>query len=301
MDIILAISSVYIFILFGFLAKRKLKEDIQEKSLVILSIYFLQPMLTFWGLSTKKIDIQLLSTPLIYLIISLICIFISTIIARLFFQNQKEKSIVSISSAIGNTGNLGIPIGIALLGDGSIIYTSLINVANILLVYTIGIFFYSRGKFSVKESLKNIIKLPLIWFATLALLLNYCNISIHPSIFKSLEMGAYSAMVLQLLIFGMYLYSIKLKSLNTKLLFHVGIIKFIIIPLVSIAILTYLDLEDYVLYIILLELLVPLALTNVNLSSLYDCQPIDVTSLVFFSSLFFIPYIVILSFFFSIN
>lgn len=291
MDIFLSVISIYVFILLGFLAKRKLKDELQEKSLVIISIYFLQPMLTFWGLNTKSIDAALIKAPFIYVGISILCIIISFFLAKTFFTEPKERSIVTISSAIGNTGNLGIPIGIAIFGQESIIYTSLINVANVFVVYTIGIYFYSRGQFSIKESLLNMVKLPLIWFALLALSLNLLHVEIHSSIFKSLEMGAYAAMVLQLMIFGMFLYSVKLKSLNLKLIFHVGIIKFIIIPIISIMILKSLNLDEFIVGIILLELLVPLAVTNVNLSSLYNCKPVDVTALVFFSSLFFIPYI----------
>jgi predicted permease len=297
LDIALAVICVYVFILLGFLAKKMLKEELQEKSLVILSIYFLQPMLSFWGLSTKKIDISLLQAPLFYALISLACIIMSFFLAKIFFQDAKERSIVTISSAIGNTGNLGIPIGIALFGEDSIVYTSLINVANIFIVYTVGVYFYSRGSFEIKDSLKNIFKLPLIWFALLALLLNFNGIKLHPAIFNALQMGAYAAMVLQLLIFGMYLYSVQLRSINKKLLLHVSSIKFIFIPLIALFFLNNMLIDDYVLYIILLELLVPLAVTNVNLSSLYDCKPIDVTTLVFLTSLLFIPYIVVISFF----
>ena len=299
MDIFLSVVSIYIFILLGFLAKRKLKDELQEKSLVVISIYFLQPMLSFWGLSTKSIDATLIQIPLIYIGISIFCIIISFTLAKLFFSDTKERSIVTISSVIGNTGNLGIPIGIALFGPESIIYTSLINVANIFIIYTVGIYFYSRGQFSIKESLLNIIKLPLIWFALLALCFNLLHVEIHSSIFKSLEMGAYAAMVLQLMIFGMFLYSVKLKSLNMKLILHVGIIKFILIPIISILILKSLNLDEFIVGIILLELLVPLAVTNVNIASLYNCKPVDVTALVFFSSLFFIPYILFIMYLFG--
>ena len=291
MDIFLSVISIYVFILLGFLAKTKLKEELQEKSLVIISIYFLQPMLAFWGLSSKSIDVHLLKIPFIYMGISILCIIISFFIAKLFFTQPKDRSIVTISSAIGNTGNIGIPIGIVLFGQESIIYTSLINVANVFIIYTIGVYFYSRGQFNIKDSLLNIIKLPLIWFAILALILNLLEFKIHKSIFKSLEMGAYTAMVLQLMIFGMFLYSAKLKNINYRLLLHVSFIKFFVIPIISIIILKNLDLDEFVVSIIMLELLVPLAVTNVNLASLYNCKPIDVTALVFLTSMFFIPYI----------
>lgn len=279
------------------MAKKTLKEEMNEKGLILLSIYFLQPMLSFWGLSTKPIDINLLQAPFIYVLLSLGSIVISFMIARYFFTDIKEQSIVTICVIIGNTGNLGIPLGIALWGEDSIIYTSMINVSNVFIVYTLGVFFYSRGNFSMKESLRNIFKLPVIWFASLALGLNLSGISLHPSFLKSLEMGAYCTMVIQLIVFGMYLYNVKLKSFNTKLILHVSFIKFIITPLmVGWVLFSFLTLEPIVATLIFLELIVPLAVTNVNLSALYDCKPLDVTALVLVSSLAFIPFFVLVSY-----
>lgn len=275
------------------MAKKMFKEEMNEKGMVLLSIYFLQPMLSFWGLSSRPLNFELLQVPFLYVCISLLCVVISFVVALLFVQDAKEKSIITISVIIGNTGNLGIPIGIALFGEESIIYTSMINVANIFIVYTLGVFFYSRGDSSVRDSLLNIVKLPVIWFATLALILNFSGLKIHPSIFKSIEMGAYCTMVIQLVTFGMYLYNVTLKSINIKLLLHVGMLKFLITPLIAGVILfVWLPLPPIVSILVFLQLVVPLAVTNVNLSALYDCRPLDVTSLVFFTSLFFIPFFI---------
>ena len=279
------------------MAKKMLKDELQEKGMILLSIYFLQPMLAFWGLSSKPLTLSLLQVPFLYVSISLLCVFISFFIAKIFFQDIKEKSIVTICVIIGNTGNLGIPLGIALFGEESIIYTSMINVANVFIVYTLGVFFYSRGNFSIKESLLNIIKLPIIWFAFLALAMNLLEVQVHPSIFKSLEMGAYCTMVIQLIIFGMYLFTVRLRNVNLKLLLHVGLLKFLLTPVIAAGILFFcLSLPPIVAGLVFLELIVPLAVTNVNLSAIYDCKPFDVTALVFFTSLFFIPFFIGVSF-----
>lgn len=296
MTIAISILSIYAFILLGFMAKRTLKEEMNEKGMILLSIYFLQPMLSFWGLSSRPIDFSLLQIPFLYIAISLICVVISSVIARFFFEDIKEKSIITICVIIGNTGNLGIPLGIALFGDASILYMSMINITNVFIVYTLGVFFYSRGNFSIKQSLFNIIKLPVIWFAAIALLMNIFDIKLHPAMQKPLEMGAYCTMVIQLVIFGMYLYNIKLRNINTKLLLHVSFIKFIITPLIAGFILYgWLNLDPMIATLIFIELIVPLAVTNVNLAALYECKPLDVTVLVFFTSLFFIPFFILIS------
>lgn len=295
MNIAISILSIYAFILLGFMAKRMLKDEMNEKGMILLSIYFLQPMLSFWGLSSRPIDTTLLQAPFWYISISLICVVISSVIAHIFFQEDiKEKSIITICVILGNTGNLGIPLGIALFGEASIIYTSMINISNVFAVYTLGVFFYSRGNFSIKQSLFNIVKLPVIWFASLALVMNILNIKLPSAMKVPLEMGAYCTMVIQLVIFGMYLYSTKLKSINPKLILHVSLIKFILTPLIAgFMLFGMLDLDPMVASLIFLELIVPLAVTNVNLAALYECKPLDVTVLVFFTSLVFIPFFII--------
>jgi len=293
MNIVIAILSIYIFILFGFIAKKIFKDQIQERGMSIISVYFLHPIFSFWGLSTKPITLSLLQVPLYYVLISCVTILLGYIFARLFFSDDKEKAIMSIAVALGNTGNLGIPLGIALFGEESIIYTSMISVANTFMTYTFGVFFYSGGMSNLKASLLNILKLPVIWASCIALTLNFARIPIPPTIFKSLEMGAYCMIVLQLIVFGIYLCNLKLKQLNYKLLFHVNLVKFILAPLLTAWILfQWLPLTPFVAAVLFVQLIMPLALTNINVAALYDCKPQEVASLVFFTSFIFIPYLI---------
>jgi len=287
-SLFLAILSIYIFILVGYSAKHIFKEKIDEKSFNLLSVYFLQVFLTFWGLLQRPIDTQLLLAPLLYAGIISIALVLSFFLSKKLFQDEKERSIASIAALIGNTGNLGIPLGIAIFGPESIPFTTLINLINIFIVYTFGVYFYSRGNFSMKASIKNIVKLPVLWFAVLALSLNFYQIELPKEIMSALKMGAYASMVLQLIILGMYLYSVRLKHLNIKLIIHVNSIKFIFLPLLAFFLLGLTSLSPMVKGIILIEIFMPLAVTNVNLGSLYNCRPTDITALIFISSLLFL-------------
>ena len=59
-----AVFFVYLFIFIGFLSKKWFKEKMDEKSLVVLSVYIFQPFLTFWGLLKKPLDFSLATAPL---------------------------------------------------------------------------------------------------------------------------------------------------------------------------------------------------------------------------------------------
>ena len=114
----------------GFFAKMSFKDQIDDKTITIINVYFLQVFLTFWGLLLHKVDLTLLFAPSVYLLIVIIAIFISGIGANILFSNKKEYSIARVAAIIGNTGNLGIPINIAIFGEESIPYTTVVNLVN---------------------------------------------------------------------------------------------------------------------------------------------------------------------------
>jgi predicted permease len=286
--IIFSILSIYVFIVMGYMAKRAFKEQIDDKTITLLNVYFLQVFLTFWGLLLHPVDITLLYAPSIYLLIVIIALIFSALFAHRLFKVKKEYSIAMVAAIIGNTGNLGIPLNIAIFGEASIPYTTVVNLVNVFVVYTIGVYFYSRGTFDVKSSLKNIIKLPILWAALLAIFLSVNGYKPNEAIMKMLMMGAYASMTMQLFLFGIYLYGTKIKEINKTLISWVLGFKFLLLPLLAFVVLYYIELDSMIKGIIFIELLMPLAVANVNLASLYDCEPKIVTALVLLSSLLFL-------------
>jgi hypothetical protein len=288
LETLISLLGIYLFIAVGFGAKWTFKEKIDDRTITLLSVYFLQIFLTFWGLLKRPIDTELLLAPSIYLAITLIALLLMIPLAKLLFTDTKERSIATVAALIGNTGNLGIPLGIAMFGEQSVPYMTLINLVNVFVVYTIGVFYYSRGEFSVRDSLMNIIKLPVLWAAMVAIALNL--IDYHPSVAvdKTLMMGAYASMTMQLVLFGIYLYGIKLGELNTKLSLWVSGTKFILIPIIAWMVLGQIKMDSSIKGIVFLELMVPLAVANVNLASLYNCSPRTVTVEVFVTSVLFL-------------
>jgi len=288
MQTLFSIMGIYLFIAVGFGAKWTFKEKIDDRTITLLSIYFLQIFLTFWGLLKRPIDTELLFAPSLYLGISLLALLLMIPLARLLFHDSKERSIATVASLIGNTGNLGIPLGIAMFGEASVPYLTLVNLMNVFVVYTIGVFYYSRGEFSVRDSLMNILKLPVLWAAMIAITLNLIGYHPSPAVDKTLMMGAYASMTMQLVLFGIYLYGIKLGEINLRLTVWINGTKFILIPLIAFVILGKVDMAPMVKGILFLELIVPLAVANVNLASLYSCSPRTVTVEVFITSTVFL-------------
>jgi predicted permease len=289
MDSFKAVFFVYLFVAIGYGAKVWFKERIDEKSLVVLSVYIFQPFLTFWGLLKKPLDFDLAVAPLIFFAIAAGVVGLNALIARRLFSDPKDRSIFTVASVIGNTGNLGVPLGLALFGEASLPYTTIVNLANVFMVYSFGAYFYSRGSFDIRASILNTIKLPILWFALAALILSAVGFTPSRELDLFLQMGAYTAIVIQLLIFGIYLARVRPSHIEPRLTAFVVAEKFVLLPAVTFAVLSLLPLDPLAKKVIFMEMMMPLAVANVNLAALYGCKELAVTSLVFITSILFLP------------
>lgn len=250
-------------------------------------MYFLQPILIFWGLTRAPLSFDILLSPIIYFLIIFIALFLAFLYSKVFIKDKQNKAIFLASSLVGNTGNLGIPLGIALFGLASVPYTSILNIANIFYIYIFSVFFFAGEKFSLKSSLINIFKIPAIWLTIAALLFNYFSFTLNENFDKVFTMGAYTAIVMQLVVFGIFISKVRVKTANYKLSFDVVLFKHFILPFIALLIIHFLELPMFLSAILFLECFVPLAVNNVNLASLYNCKPVDVTFAIVVSSLLF--------------
>ncbi|WP_198304362.1 AEC family transporter [Arcobacter vandammei] len=289
MEALLSVIPIYFFIFLGFVAKKRLKTQIDEKSFVLLSLYFLQPIMIFWGLTKEPINYEFIMSPLFFLLCMGVTLLLMLLYSRFIFSSKTDENIFLATALIGNTGNLGIPLGIALFGEQSVPYTSIINIANIFFMYTFSIYFFARDKFNFKESIKSIFRIPVIWFALFALLFNYYSIPIPKEFDFALEMGAYTSLTLQLIIFGSYLYSVKIKTLPWKLSLQISFAKHILLPIVGVFIVVaFTNFNSMVASILIMELMMPLAVNNVNFSVIYNTKPTEVAATILVSSAIFV-------------
>ncbi|MFW0702485.1 AEC family transporter [Aliarcobacter butzleri] len=288
-EAIFSVLPIYFFIFLGFIAKKRFTTQIDEKTLVLLSLYFFQPILILWGLTKSPINYEFIISPLFYIIIVFTTLSFLIFFSKIIFNSRTDESIYLGTALIGNTGNLGIPLGIALFGVESVPYTSIINIANVFFMYTISVYFFAREQFSLKQAIISIFKIPAIWFALFALFLNYYQVPISEHITTALNMGAYTSLTIQLFIFGVYLYNVQVKTIPWKLSLHISFAKHILLPVIGILIIVWFtDFNSFVASILIMELMMPLAVNNVNFAVLYNCKPFDVAATILISSIVFV-------------
>ena len=187
-----SILTIYAFIAGGVLLKKIFKEKIDTQSVALLTVYFFQPMLVFWGLSSTQLGMNVFNLGIVYFISVAVLAIIFVGLGKFFIRDPKIRSIFIFSGTSGNTGNLGIPLGLTIFGPTSLIYTTMINFANVFWSFIFGVYFYSRGKFSIPQSIKNIFKMPILWVGGVAIILNFLNISMNPKIEAFIEIGGHA-------------------------------------------------------------------------------------------------------------
>ncbi|WP_323127365.1 AEC family transporter [Aliarcobacter butzleri] len=288
-EAIFSVLPIYFFIFLGFIAKKRFTTQIDEKTLVLLSLYFFQPILILWGLTKSPINYEFIMSPLFYIIIVFTTLSFLIFFSKIIFDSRTDESIYLGTALIGNTGNLGIPLGIALFGVESVPYTSIINIANVFFMYTISVYFFAREQFSLKQAIISIFKIPAIWFALFAIFLNYYQVPISEHITTALNMGAYTSLTIQLFIFGVYLYNVQVKTIPWKLSLHISFAKHILLPVIGILIIVWFtEFNSFVASILIMELMMPLAVNNVNFAVIYNCKPFDVAATILISSIVFV-------------
>ncbi len=104
-------------------------------------------------------------------------------------------------------------------------------------------------------------------------------------------MGAYAAIALQLVIFGVFISQVKVKTANWKLSLNISLFKHLLLPYIGLIVILQFDIDPLIAAVIFLELTVPLAVNNINLASLYNCKPIDTTFAVLVTSAVFIAFV----------
>ena len=228
LSIFLKIIPLYIFTTLGFIAGRYL--DIDAKGIGKLIIYIIAPFVIFEAITHSNLSI---STFILPIIAFLMC----SLVAFLFYEYGKyiygdtRANVLAIVSSEGNTGYFGIPIAL-LLFDQNIFGIYILGTLGVTIFEnTIVYYLTARGRYTVKESVSRLKKLPAIYAFMFAIIFLYFDIKL-PKLMDNFVInmqGAY--VVLGMMLIGFGISKIKNFSFDYKFIALSFLGKFIIWPL----------------------------------------------------------------------
>jgi hypothetical protein len=204
----------------------------------------------------------------------------------------------------GNTGYFGIPVALLLFGQEGLALYIVCMLGTTLFENSVGFYLAARGRYSLKDSLVRVAKLPSVYAFGLAVVLNLLGLSI-PDVFMPLFdnlRGAYS--ILGMMIIGMGILSFRGLAGNLRFTGMAFFGKFVSWPLVALG-LWWLDANVFGIYdlavyqAVFLISITPIAANTVVIATMLDTAPKQAAGTALLSTLFalvFIPLMVSIAF-----
>jgi len=169
------ILPAFVVIAIGFTLERALRPDLQ--SISRLALYALSPALVFSSLVTSQLQGGMIATLASYAVaVTFAMVVISFATARLLRLDQATTSAFVLSTALVNSGNFGFSVVSFAYGEAGLQLAIIYFVTSAVMANTIGAFIASRSHGSWRDSLRGVLRLPLIYasaFAILFRLLDY--------------------------------------------------------------------------------------------------------------------------------
>lgn len=294
LTILLKLIPLYLMISLGYLAAKGL--NAQKETIAKLLIYIIAPAVLFYGAFTTEINFASLSLPFLFFTIACLMSLLFYGIGTLVYKKDSTKNILAFTSGTGNTGYFGLPVIYAVLGEQAFSLAALSILGFVLYENTLGFYLTAKGNYSAKDSLKKVVKLPIVYAFSLGLLLNLFSVNLGDIAVTTIGhfKGAYT--LLGMMIIGMGLASVRLQHLDLKFISLTFLAKFITWPLI-IGVIIFLDQSIFHLYgpsiynVMVIMAIVPLAANTVAFATELNVHPDKAALAVLLSTLFALFYI----------
>ena len=301
--IFIKIIPLYINVLLGYLSSKFF--DVKSESIASLLIYILGPIVVFSAVLSVKIDLTLVLLPIFLYIFCSIIAFTTLFIWGKSWDNP-TGNILAFSAGTGNTGCFGIPLAIIFFPPHLADIYIFIVLASFLYESTTGFYVTAKGKFTVKQSLKKILKLPLLHAFVVGLICNLAGIAIPEEIVLYAAQFKVAYGILGMMMLGIGLVGLKGNDDNwdKKFIGIAFVLKFIFWPL-SMILVIFLDktffnfLNEDLYKVLFLFSIVPLAGNSVTLAVLLNAKPEKTSLSVFLSTLISIIFVPLAIYFYG--
>jgi malate permease and related proteins len=212
--IVNVIAPILLVMGIGFIIGKRFNPD--PGTLSVYLIYLFTPALVFKGIYTTEIPGgELLGLAGVVVGVAFGTMALAFLAARLLNYSSRGESSLILTVLLVNAANYGIPLNTFAFGEigGSI--AIVYYVVNSMMGNFFGVYFASRGTFSVKDALLNILKVPIGYAAILGLVMNLMNWKLPLILERSIiDIAANASIPMMLALLGLQLSRISFKANN---------------------------------------------------------------------------------------
>ncbi|WP_431474090.1 AEC family transporter [Marinobacter sp. KM021] len=292
---------LYVTVALGWVAGRYLEAS--GKHIAGIMLYIVTPSVVFSGVMAAPLTPQVILLPALVFGFCTVIALIHLAIARKLLTDG-SASVIPLSVGTGNTGYFGIPVALLLFGEQGLALYIVCMLGTTLFENSVGFYLAARGKYSIRDALVRVARLPSVYAFAAAVALNLSGVSIPGAfvpLFDNLR-GAYS--ILGMMIIGMGILSFRGLAGNPVFTGLAFFGKFVSWPALALAF-WWLDAQVLGIYdlavhqAIFLISITPIAANTVVIATLLDAAPRQAAGTTLLSTLFalgFIPVMIALVF-----
>jgi predicted permease len=258
---------------------------LEMRTISRIAIYIAGPALAFHGMANAAVEADELGNLFLFTILSTGTITLITWLATyLMGLDRVTASAFVLSTSLLNAVNYGIPLNEFAFGEIGGQLAIVVGVLGGFYTYTIGVFFASWGKASLKQALINILKVPMAYAALLGLSLNLANLPIPELLAQITGVLNGAAVPLMLLILGIQIYRSPLQG-QWPVIIGASAIRLVGGAIIGFFFAYLLGLEGEIRQVAIVEAAMPTAVTAVLLATEFESDARLVSSTVLVSTL----------------
>ncbi len=140
---------------------------------------------------------------------------LSWLIARLLGLSKELTTAFILSTSFVNTGNYGLPLSLFAFGQRGLESAAIFFVVTALLMFTVGVLVASNGKGGLRQALRGVFRLPLIYATLAGVGVRIAGVNLPGPLFQGIDLMSQAAIPAMLILLGMDLAGSRFQRLGS--------------------------------------------------------------------------------------
>ncbi len=267
------IAPIFLIILLGYVIGKKFKIDIF--TLTKINLYVFVPALIFVKITETTITKELVGALGFTLLVIVIMNFVSMGVSRIRKHSRTMASAMSNAVMFYNSGNMGLPL-IMLLFDQmpqAVAVQIMVLLAQNLTTNTIGLYKANRGKMTIRQSIRQVMRMPSVYAVAVAFLCKFLRLDVSQAFFWPAAVFLNNGLVsIALFTLGVQLSRAKMDFKNPDV-YIASFLRLFGGPLVAYLLIILFGLEGLVAHVLFVSSSVPTAVNTSLIAVEFDNEP----------------------------
>lgn len=187
-------------------------------------------------------------------------------------QTRRRRAGLILASAIGNNGNMGIPICLFAFGEPGVALATVYYAITSFLSNTVGVVIASAGSSTLLRAIIHSLQSPVLYAAVLGLFLNQAQVAVPASIFSAIELLAGAAVPGMLVLLGSQLRSTHFGG-DQRIVWRSVLIRLVASPIVAWVLCSLLGIGGLERQVLIVQAAMPTAVMTTVLATEFDAAP----------------------------